>query len=304
MVSQRSQIGQPLGVEVGATFANRAALQDAGVHRAGMAGITGTAATGAESVVVSGGYEDDEDYGNLIIYTGHGGRDPNTGKQIADQLPLSPGNAALITSSLSGADVRVIRGRNPASTYAPTSGFRYDGLFRVESYWTERGKSGYLVCRYRLVSQDVYSAALDAETALDGSSAPQGNHQPSRMLAMVQRIIRSSAVVEHVKQLYDFTCQICRTRLPVGAKGGYAEGAHIHPLGKPHRGPDIISNVLCLCPNCHVLFDHGSIKIEDDFLIRGGPTNGDMLLVQKSHKIDVVFLDYHRKIRVNVKLQP
>lgn len=67
------------------------------VHRATQAGITGTATTGAESVVVSGGYEDDEDYGDLIISTGHGGRDPKTGKQTADQSPEAPGNAALIT---------------------------------------------------------------------------------------------------------------------------------------------------------------------------------------------------------------
>jgi hypothetical protein len=35
--------------------------------------------TGAESIVVSGGYEDDEDHGDTIIYTGHGGNDPQTG---------------------------------------------------------------------------------------------------------------------------------------------------------------------------------------------------------------------------------
>lgn len=250
-------------------------------------------------MVVSGGYEDDEDYGNVIIYTGHGGRDPDTGKQIADQSPLSWGNAALITSSLSGADVRVIRGRNPASPHAPASGFRYDGLFRVERYWTERGKSGFLVCRYRLVSQDLYSAALDAEATFDSSTAPQGNHQPSRMLARVQRLIRSSAVVEHVKKLYDFTCQICRTRLSVGAKGAYAEGAHIRPLGAPHAGPDIVDNVLCLCPNCHVLFDYGEIKIDEDFVIRGGSHDGDTLHVKKSHKLDVVYFDYHRSIWID-----
>jgi len=56
-------------------YANRRALRAAGIHRALQAGIVGTRAAGAESIVLSGGYEDDKDFGNMIIYTGHGGRD-------------------------------------------------------------------------------------------------------------------------------------------------------------------------------------------------------------------------------------
>lgn len=298
MVSQQGYIGPPPDIKVGTIFPSRAALREAGLHRANQAGIVGTAATGAESVVVSGGYEDDEDHGDVIIYTGHGGRHPDTGKQIADQSPQASGNAALITSSLSGADVRVIRGPNADSPFAPSSGYQYAGLFRVDEHWMDRGKSGYLVCRYRLVSQDVYTAALDA--AFDAMPTPKGNHEPGRTSARVQRLIRSSAVVEHVKKLYNYTCQICRTRLSLGAKGAYAEGAHIKALGTPHRGPDIVDNVLCLCPNCHVLFDHGAIKIDEDYVIRGGPNDGDLLFRKDEHAIDVVYLDYHRRLQVNV----
>src|SRR5215212_10498477 len=66
-------------------FVDRRDLYEAGIHRPTQAGIAGREAEGAESIVLSGGYEDDEDYGDLIIYTGQGGRDPATGKQIADQ---------------------------------------------------------------------------------------------------------------------------------------------------------------------------------------------------------------------------
>jgi putative restriction endonuclease len=34
------------------------------------------------SIVLSGGYVDDEDLGDMIIYTGEGGRDAATGRQI------------------------------------------------------------------------------------------------------------------------------------------------------------------------------------------------------------------------------
>ena len=42
-------------------------------------------ASHGSSIVLSGDYVDDEDMGDVIIYTGEGGRDPNTGRQVADQ---------------------------------------------------------------------------------------------------------------------------------------------------------------------------------------------------------------------------
>ena len=53
----------------GTTYADRAAVRAAGVHLPNQHGIAGRAAVGAESIVVSGGYEDDEDFGNAILYT-------------------------------------------------------------------------------------------------------------------------------------------------------------------------------------------------------------------------------------------
>jgi putative restriction endonuclease len=46
------------------------------------------------SIVQSVGYVDDRDDGDLVIYTGQGGRDPNSGRQIADQA-LTRGNKQL-----------------------------------------------------------------------------------------------------------------------------------------------------------------------------------------------------------------
>ena len=71
--------GEIEGHTEGTVFDSREALNKAGVHRPTMAGISGTAEEGADSIVLSGGYEDDLDYGDEIVYTGHGGRDSNTG---------------------------------------------------------------------------------------------------------------------------------------------------------------------------------------------------------------------------------
>jgi putative restriction endonuclease len=68
-----NKLGAIDGVEAGAAFPNHRALYDAGVHRALRAGIVGWAREGAESIVLSGGYVDDEDHGSVIIYTEHGG---------------------------------------------------------------------------------------------------------------------------------------------------------------------------------------------------------------------------------------
>ena len=103
------------------------------------AGIADSAAEGADSIVVSGGCEDDDDdFGDLIIYTGQGGNDPATKRQVADQQ-LILGNAALAESCRKGLPVRVIHGRNSDSVYAPPSGFRYDGLYYVEEHWQAQG---------------------------------------------------------------------------------------------------------------------------------------------------------------------
>lgn len=80
----------------GSTFTDREELRDAGVHRQNQAGIGGTQA-GAESIVLNEAYEDDIDNGDEVVYTGQGGRDPNTGQQVADQK-LERGNLGLANS--------------------------------------------------------------------------------------------------------------------------------------------------------------------------------------------------------------
>ena len=137
------------GVPPGTVFDNRIALSVAGVHPARRAGISGTQQHGATSIVLSGAYEDDEDYGDEIIYTGRGGRSSKTGKQTSDQA-LNHQNLALAKSRTLGLPVRVTRGPDPDSLHAPETGYRYDGLYRITDQWRERGRSGYYVWRFRL----------------------------------------------------------------------------------------------------------------------------------------------------------
>src|ERR687893_3103150 len=86
--------GHVPGYPEGTLFEDRAELRESRVHRPIQAGISGSQTEGADAIVLSGGYEDDADHGDVIIYTGHGGNDPETKRQVADQ-ELRQGNLAL-----------------------------------------------------------------------------------------------------------------------------------------------------------------------------------------------------------------
>ena len=73
------KFGHIPGTRVGQIFKDRRALKDAGIHANIQKGIWG-AGTGACSFVLFGGYEDDEDYLDFILYTGQGGQDEKNKK--------------------------------------------------------------------------------------------------------------------------------------------------------------------------------------------------------------------------------
>ena len=149
-MNRSPRFGHLPGTYVGQSFATRIELSLSGIHPSRRAGISGSQREGAVSVVLAGAYEDDEDHGDTVLYTGQGGRSLKSGKQVVDQ-DLVKGNLALAVSCQRELPVRLVRGANPHSPYAPEEGYRYDGLYRVESYWQEAGRSGYRVWRYRLM---------------------------------------------------------------------------------------------------------------------------------------------------------
>ena len=231
-----------------------------------------------------------QDLGDEIIYTGAGGNDPGTGKQIADQSLNQAGNAGMVVSEESGYPVRVMRGFKGDKKYAPPSGYRYDGLYRVDKHWAETGKSGFRIWRFRLIRLTPQEAAPYVPVV----NLPVGNQSPGRTEGVTQRIVRSTQVSDSIKKLYEHACQVCDIQLTVPV-GMYAEGAHIRGLGKPHEGPDTPDNVLCLCPNHHAQFDLGGIYIDADFQVRDhtGVKIGP-LYRKGAHKVNAEHLRYHR----------
>ncbi|MEW9799349.1 YDG/SRA domain-containing protein [Alteromonas sp. CYL-A6] len=275
--------GHIKGVEPGEWFANRKELAKAGVHSPLQAGISGSQNEGADSIVLSGGYEDDEDLGDVIVYTGAGGQDADKRIQVAHQ-ELTRTNLALAKSKLLRLPVRVIRGHEHKHELSPQKGYVYAGLYEVEDYWSEIGKSGYVVWRYRLV-------ALDALSGTGENDKGAGEGKVDRRPSLINRLVRNSSLAQKVKDIYNYECQVCGVAIKTSA-GLYAEAAHIKPLGQPHNGPDTLDNLLCLCPNHHVMFDNGALSLNEDLSLMGEPGK---LRVSTRHLICIDYVNYHRE---------
>uniref|UniRef100_A0A673WU46 E3 ubiquitin-protein ligase UHRF n=1 Tax=Salmo trutta TaxID=8032 RepID=A0A673WU46_SALTR len=162
------------GVPVGSIWKFRVQVSESGCHRPHVAGIHGRSNDGAYSLVLAGGYEDDQDDGNEFTYTGSGGRDLSGNKRTAEQscdqkltnmnralalncnASLNEKDGATAKDWKAGKPVRVVRsskGRKH-SKFSPEDGNRYDGIYKVVKYWPEKGKSGFLVWRYLLKRND------------------------------------------------------------------------------------------------------------------------------------------------------
>ncbi len=276
--------GHIKGVTPGSKFRDRQLLAKAGIHKPTQAGISGSQYEGADSIVLSGGYVDDQDYGNVIIYTGEGGNE--NGKQISDQS-LTGRNKALVKSKLENLPVRVIRGYKHKSPYSPKDGYVYSGLYQVVDHWQDKTANGFVIYRYRLELDDASLAIFNEVTFNDDNK----DSKTCRAQSTTNRIIRDSKLAEDIKKLYGFKCQVCCTALVTSA-GLYAEAAHIKPLGSPHNGTDKSGNLLCLCPNHHVLFDNGGFTIEDDYTLTGVVGK---LTIHKNHNLDSECIKYHTR---------
>jgi len=173
-----------IGVQVGHWWRDRLDCRQWGAHFPHVAGIAGQSGVGAQSVVLSGGYEDDLDEGEWFLYTGSGGRDLSGNKRTSkvqsfDQT-FDSMNRALKLSCEQGLPVRVVRShKEKRSSYAPSEDtpVRYDGIYRIAKCWRKKGNQGFLMCRYLFVRCDnapaPWSSDEYGDKAWDLKSLPQ-----------------------------------------------------------------------------------------------------------------------------------
>ena len=138
----------------GNIFKNRKEILKEGLHNNAVFGISQNLGV-ATAVVLSGGYVDETfDRGNEVVYIGQGGRDEKTGKQISDQSFENTFNKSLVFNCNWNVPIRVFRGSNLNSDYAPKTGYRYDGKYLINDFWYSQGVDGFKICNFKLVRKE------------------------------------------------------------------------------------------------------------------------------------------------------
>lgn len=148
------RVGTAPGVEIGDIFYFRMELCIIGLHAPSMGGIDYMSAKfGADEdsvaicIVAAGGYENEDDDTDTLVYSGSGGNSRNT-EERHDQK-LERGNLALERSMHRKNEIRVVRGfKDPAMVAGKI--YIYDGLYKIQESWTERTKFGVNCFKYRL----------------------------------------------------------------------------------------------------------------------------------------------------------
>ncbi|PWA94589.1 histone H3-K9 methyltransferase [Artemisia annua] len=150
------ECGPVEGVEVGDEFQYRVELALVGIHRPFQGGIDSVKKGKdffAVSIVASGGYDNEIDKPDCLIYSGAGGI---TKEKTVEDQKLEKGNLALYNNIATKLPVRVVRGYKSSETLDSDSKSKlmttyiYDGLYMVNDYKRETGPKGNLVFKFEL----------------------------------------------------------------------------------------------------------------------------------------------------------
>jgi predicted restriction endonuclease len=118
--------------------------------------------------------------------------------------------------------------------------------------------------------------------------------EPARTQRVVDELVRDESLVRELKSLYDSTCQLCGAQRKQRPDALYAECHHVKPLGSPHHGPDTKPNLLVLCPNHHVDFDYGMVRVDPRSLAvehaYDSSVHGEL---ETRHEVGERYLSYH-----------
>ncbi|EGV19453.1 HNH endonuclease [Thiocapsa marina] len=122
--------------------------------------------------------------------------------------------------------------------------------------------------------------------------------QPKRERIEVVRFDRDREPREFTKALYDDCCQACGYRIISPNETGCSEVHHIRPLSE--SGPDMVGNMLVLCPTHHKEFDLSILAIDPDSfrissLASSHPLHDQPLRICSEHRLDLQCLTWARE---------
>ncbi len=123
--------------------------------------------------------------------------------------------------------------------------------------------------------------------------------------------VTNEKLVKEIKKMYSH-CQFCFYKFEDyinsnGDRKQYSEAAHIKP--KSEGGLDNLNNILCLCANCHSLFDLGTLYIDDNYVVRKSEkllneskyedSYFNELELNEDHELELSNIRFHRKLTKN-----
>ncbi|MGW3679422.1 HNH endonuclease [Streptomyces prasinus] len=177
---------------------------------------------------------------------------------------------------------------------------RLEAVVKLCSTYLDDVDQRALLSRVGLAGYATADGLLDEDEGDHGQEITDEDRATSptaRRESTSSRLVRNASIANEVKEMHGHACQVCETRLQY-MRRPYSQAAHIRGLGSPHDGPDELPNLLCLCPNHHVLFDGLEIYIDVDDVVRrthGGDSLGH-LRRHVNHRIDEAYLQYHRTL--------
>lgn len=115
--------------------------------------------------------------------------------------------------------------------------------------------------------------------------------------------IRNRKLVNELKNIHEFRCQICGQRISKGSEPieFYCEVHHLKTLSEnSDENLDVIGNLIVVCPNHHIEFQYNAIAIDPEdeetiIHIMGdeNPYHGESLKGMKIHNIDHKYNVHH-----------
>ncbi len=81
------------------------------------------------------------------------------------------------------------------------------GLFSVVYSWEEIGKSGFKICRFKLV----YCGDNPDRKSPEQVEMDYNTRKKKRAIGTVLRVVRDTKLANDIKSLYDYKCQVCDT---------------------------------------------------------------------------------------------
>ncbi len=131
------------------------------------------------------------------------------------------------------------------------------------------------------------SSIKAAPAASDLTPLSESDEPTQTIEITINRVIRDTLMARKVKALHHCKCQICGASILLPDGRGYCEAHHIVPLGAPHKGSDLPSNIIVVCPNHHAMLDLGAMDLRCN----------DITAVE-GHAISSRSIEYHNTIIV------